>query len=254
MRKGAGPGSEMLAAAPAVRCRLLEAAREQHFRTNTRLPRDLAAQPVIGRARVVIATGIALFRPLDHAPLVGLAADQRVDHWARDRCCFESPLRLSEGLAGLEYIAQQMIGWNVTHASRHQRVERHVVRPQPGAPGASPHRGLVDAGREPPRRGTGERSEISRPGNSVEISGHPLEARHREMTPEPWKRPIKNAREPWHAGLLPGERRTPPLVAAIQEPDADEAKLRGGCFDLGGVGRLRTLEPAPRSGIDQWQQ
>src|SRR5262249_16553937 len=74
------------------------------------------------------------------------------------------------------------------------------------------------------------------------------------MTPESRKWPIENAREPWHAGLLAGERRTPPLVAAIEEPDADRVELHGNCFDLTGVGRLRTLEPAPRSGIDQWQQ
>src|SRR5262249_26338742 len=207
----------------AVLRRLLVASGEQHLGAHACFPRPAAVQPVVRRRGLVLAGFEAILLPLDHAALACAAADERVDRRTRNRRTLQAMLRLSVVPAGLEHLAQQMVGRDGANAPGVARVQYHVVGPQPWKPRAPAHRSLVERGRKAPGRGGRERADITRPRDVVEIACEPAHARDLDKAAEPGKRPVECAGKPRHTALVAGERGAAPLIAAIEEPDAGKA-------------------------------
>src|SRR5581483_6508018 len=196
------PCRKAVAPHAAVLRRLVEAAGEQHLGSNPCLPGRPAVEPVVGGAGAALARGEAVFGALDDAALAGLAADQRVDCRPRDRRRLQALPGFGESAAGLEYLAQQVVGRDVADAPGLGRVQRDVEGPQPGLPCAAPHRRLVDAGREPARRRRRQHADIAGPGDAVERAGGAAHPRDLDVTAEPRKRPVEIARMRGPAGAF----------------------------------------------------
>src|SRR6185295_8157897 len=102
---------------------------EQPGRAHPRFPSGRSAQPVVGCRRVLVARSKAFFGSLDHAALTTFAADEREDHWTRDRHGFEPVSGLPEVAAALEHLAQQMIRRAEADLPGPQRVHREIIGP-----------------------------------------------------------------------------------------------------------------------------
>src|SRR6185312_12903646 len=182
-------------------------------------------------------------RSFDHAALAVFAADEREDHWARDRHGLEPVLSFAEVSAGLEYLAQQMVGRAETNRPGAQRVSGEVVGPQPRLTGAAPKRCLIDGGREAACRASGQRARIAGPGDVDEFAGRAAHARDLDVAAEPRERPVERAGEPGHAVLFAGNCAATPLIRAVEKPYAGKAERGGDRFEFGDVGRIRALKP-----------
>src|SRR5262249_4032447 len=200
-------------------------------------------------------------RALDHATLPGRTADQGVDRWARYHRRLQTMLRFGISGAGLEHVAQQMVRWNGANAPRLHRIQGNVIRPQPGPTGAPPHRRLVDAGGEASRSRSGQDSDVSRPSYIVEIAGdasHPCDF---NVASKPRKWPIERAYKPGGATLFARKCGTPPLITAIEKPNARKTERGRDAVNFRCVRRSRSHEPMTsheihrrqQTGRDMWQ-
>src|SRR5262245_26157753 len=154
-----------------------------------------------------------------------------------------------------------MVRRNGANAPRLSRIQGNVIGPQPGLTGAPPHRRLVDAGGESSRGRCCQDADISRPGDIVEIAGDTPHPRDFNVPSKPRKGPIERAYKPGCATLLASECRAPPLIAAIEKPNARKTKRAGAAANFCRIGRSRSREPTTshelharqQSGRDTWQ-
>src|SRR5262249_29105311 len=204
---------------------------------HARLPGLARNEPVIGGAGVLAAAGTTFLGTLDHASLPLAAPDQDVDRRPRNRRRFEPRLGLLERVALLERLPQQLVGRDVRERPGGQGIQGDVVDAQPRMTGAAPQRRLVQASGKAARSRRGEHPDESRPGDAPEFAGRTGHASDLHMAAEPGERPIQGAGEPWRAVLLAAERRSAPLVRAVEEPDAGELQLGGDRGNLLDVGR-----------------
>src|SRR5262245_53074052 len=113
-RKERGPGREMLASRATVLGCFAKSARECCLGSHARFPWRPILHPVVCSHSIVLSTCKAILRALNHAPFTGAAAYQNVDYGPSDRRYFQPVLCLGECLAGLEDLAQEMVGRNET--------------------------------------------------------------------------------------------------------------------------------------------
>ena len=127
-------------------------------------------------------------------------------------------------------------------------IHRDIDQSQPLGGAAPLERRLVDRGGETPRRHRGQRADIARPRDVVELAGRPAHARDLDMAAEAGIRPVQRAHQPRHVVLLARQRGAAPLIRAVEEPDAGKAERRGDRPDFLEIGRLRARQPAPAPG------
>src|SRR5215475_7190567 len=237
------PGCKVLEPRATVLCRFAKGACEGHLRAYSCFPRRPASQPVVCGPSIVVSASEAVLRALNHAPFTAVAADQYVDCGPSDRRRFQAMLCFAERFAGLEYLAQQMVGWNGADPPRLPSVQGNVIGSQPRPSGAPPHRSLVDASGETSGGRSRQDSDIAGPRHVVEIAGVASHPCHFKVTSEPRKRPIERPHKPRCVVLFASERCATPLITAIKKPDTGKAELGRNGVNLRRIRRTRSQEP-----------
>src|SRR5712671_4089661 len=243
-REFARKSREMHAPGAAVVGGLRSVARKYRLGRYPRFPTRRAFEPVVGSTGISFPRLKAIRRALDDTGFPAPAPDQRVNRRSRDRNCLKLAPRLDIGPAGLEYLPQQVVGRDGPDAPSRKRIPHHVIGAAPRMFGAPPHRRLVDGCGKAARRRCGKTSDEARPGHIVEMPDVAAHACDFEMAPETGERPVKRTCKPWVARLLARERRTAPLIAAVEKPDTGNAGGIRDRLDLTYVRRPRTPEPS----------